>query len=141
MMNTLLDPPFARDPAFRADAKLVGIVLAVLAGLGLLLSLIALPAILALGLVAPTLWLSVIASLVGQVLTLYGGWQMYKGNPDGKRFVIYGLIVYFVAAVLGLLSGDGGQILSIVVCAVVYYIVVTSRFHTEGTTGTPARET
>ena len=137
MMDTLLDPPFAKNPAFRADAKMVGLVCAILAGLGVLFGLLALPITLALLGVAPILALSLIANLVGDALAAYGGWQMYRGSAEGKRWVVYGLIVAVVAAVVAMLLGSGSQFLSIVIIAIVYYVVVTSRF--PSATGTATR--
>ena len=139
MMDTLLDPPFARNPAFRADAKIVGLVCAILAGLGTLFGLLALPITLALLGAAPILALSLIANLVGDALAAYGGWQMYRGSAEGKRWVIYGLVVAFVAAAVATLLGSGSQLLSIVIIAIVYYVVVTSRFGTVTGTGTMNR--
>ena len=139
MMDTLLDPPFAKNPAFRADAKIVGLVCAILAGLGALFGLLALPVTLALLGAAPILALSLIANLVGDALASYGGWQMYRGKTEGKRWVIYGLVVAFVAAAVATLLGSGSQLLSIVIIAIVYYVVVTSRFATVTGTGTTGR--
>ena len=136
MMDTLLDPPFAKNPAFRADAKIVGLVCAILAGLGVLFGFLGLPITLALLGPAPILGLSLIVSLVGDALTAYGGYRMYRGIADGKRWVIYGLIVAFVTSVVAMLLGSGSQILSIVIIAIIYYVVVTSRFPSETGTGT-----
>jgi len=135
MMETLLDPPFAKNPAFRADAKIVGIVCAVLAGLGTLFGLLALPITLALLGVAPIVALSLLVSLVGNALAAYGGWKMYQGNADGKRFVIYGLLISFVSALIAMLLGSGSQLLGLVIIAIIYYVVVTSRYASESGTG------
>lgn len=139
MMDTLLDPPFAKNPAFRADAKIVGLVCAILAGLGVLFGLLGLPITLALLGLAPILGLSLIVGLVGEALTAYGGYQMYRGNAEGKRWVIYGLIVAFVTSVVAMLLGSGSQILSLVIIAIIYYVVVTSRFPSGTGTGTTAQ--
>jgi uncharacterized membrane protein YfcA len=133
LLDQLLNPPFARNPAFQADAKIVGIVLAILSGIALLFGLLALP--LALGLLGlvPFLALSLIGSLIGAALTLYGGYQMYRLKPDGKRWVVYGLGVYLIGIVLGILAGGFfDQIIPLVVLAAVYYVVVTSKFAGEG---------
>jgi predicted membrane metal-binding protein len=139
MLNTLLDPPFAKNPAFRADAKIVGIVCAVLAGLGVLFGLLALPITLALLGAAPVLALSLIVSLVGNALVAYGGWQMYQGKAEGKRWVIYGLVVSFVTALIAMLMGSGSQLLGLVIIAIVYYVVVTSRYPSATGTGTTSQ--
>lgn len=139
MLNTLLDPPFAKNPAFRADAKIVGIVCAILAGLSLLAGLFALPFTLAALGLAPILGLSLIVSLIGTALTAYGGYLMYRGDVQGKRWVIYGLIIAFVTAVVAMLTGSGSQILSIVIIAIIYYVVVTSRYASETGAGTMNR--
>src|SRR6267378_1512810 len=125
-MDTLLNPPFAKNPAFQADAKIVGIVCAILAGLGALLGLLA---------VAPIVALSLLVSLVGNALAAYGGWKMYQGNADGKRFVIYGLLISFVSALIAMLLGSGSQLLGLVIIAIIYYVVVTSRYASESGTG------
>ena len=138
MLDSLLDPPFAKNPAFRADAKIVGLVCAILAGLGLVFGLLALPITLALLGAAPILALSLIASLVGSALAAYGGYQMYQGKVEGKRLVIYGLIVSFVTSLVAMLLGSGSQLLSLVIIAIVYYVVVTSRFPSATGTGTGA---
>ena len=137
MMDTLLDPPFAKNPAFQADAKIVGIVCAILAGLGVLFGLVALPVTLALLGAAPILALSLIVSLVGSALVAYGGWQMYQGKAEGKRWVIYGLVVSFVTALIAMLMGSGSQLLGLVITAIIYYVVVTSRY--TSTTGSGTR--
>src|SRR2546428_13772187 len=133
MMDPLLDPPFAKIPAFRADAKIVGLVCAILAGLGTLFGLLALPITLALLGAAPILALSLIANLVGDALAAYGGWQMYRGSAEGKRWVVYGLIVAVVAAGAGLLLGPGPPLPPNLNIPLASYPVVTSRFP-------PARE-
>jgi len=138
MLDTLLDPPFAKNPAFRPDAKIVGIVCAVLGGLGLVFGLLALPITLALLGAAPILGLSLIASLVGSALAAYGGYQMYKANAEGKRWVIYGLIVSFVTSLIAMLLGSGSQLLSLVIIAIIYYVVVTSRYASQSGAGTGA---
>lgn len=129
MLDQLLDPPFARTATFHANAKTVGLILAILAGIGLLFGLIGLPFALALAGVIPLLVLSLIASLVGAALTGLGGYQMYREDQAGKRWVIYGLIVYLVGIVFGILTGSiVQQIVPLIVLAALYYVVVTSRF-------------
>ena len=72
----------------------------------------------------------VLAGLVADVMSLLGGWQMYQGIADGKRLVIYGLAIGFVAQIVSALgyASIGSLILPILVILVVYYLVVISRF-------------
>jgi len=129
MLDQLLDPPFAKTATFHANAKTVGLVLAILGAIGLLFGLLALPVVLALAVFVPLILLGLIASLAGAALTAYGGYQMYREDRGGKRLVIYGLVVYLVGIVLGILNGSIiGQIVPLIVLGAVYYIVVTSRF-------------
>lgn len=138
MLDQLLDPPFARTATFHANAKTVGLILAILGGIGVLFGLIGLPFALALVGITPLLALSLIASLAGAALTLFGGYRMYREDRDGKRWVIYGLVVYLVGIVLGVLTGSIlEQIVPLIILAGVYYVVVTSRFPNE--TGVPSR--
>ena len=37
--------------------------------------------------------------MVGALLSLVGGWLMYRGRPGGRRLVIYGLLVQVGSAV------------------------------------------
>jgi hypothetical protein len=55
---------------------------------------------------------------------------MYNGNVEGKRLVIYSLAISFVAQIVtGIgFAQLGNVILSLVVIAVIYYLVVISRF-------------
>lgn len=138
MLDSLMDPPFAQNPAFRANAKIVGIVLAILAGIGLLFGLLGFVVALGLLATAPFFALGLIVQIVGDALCVYGGYLMYKEDPVGKRWVIYGLVAFLVSLVLAILGGSvGAQIIPLVVLAAVYYIVVTSRFPSEGSA--PAR--
>jgi hypothetical protein len=69
----------------------------------------------------------------------YGGWQMYQGKAEGKRWVIYGLVVSFVTALIAMLMGSGSQLLGLVIIAIVYYVVVTSRYPSATGTGTTSQ--
>ena len=138
-VNMLLNPKFAQNPPFNLDAKILGIVIAVLSALGLLGSLLALLALLAgstalaaAGFVGIA-FIAIIGVLVGgvaELLSLLGGWQMYQGNVAGKRLVIYGLAIAFagdVVTAFGYLR-IGNVILPLIVTLVLYYLVVISRF-------------
>lgn len=146
--NMLFNPPFAQNPPFNLDAKILGIVVAVLSALGVLGSLLALLALLAgstalaaAGFVGIT-FIAIIGVLIGGVadlLSLAGGWQMYQGQAAGKRLVIYGLAIAFagdVVTAFGYLR-VGNVILPLLVTLVLYYLVVISRFKGEApkTTG------
>jgi len=124
-MDVLLNPPFAANPAFRANGKIVGIVIAILAAIGLILTLLAIPAVFVV--VGSLVGVATLIDIVGQALSLWGGYQMFRGNADGKRWVIYGLILGAISSLLRLLAGDLGLIISFVIIAAVYYVVVTSR--------------
>ncbi|TMG33796.1 MAG: hypothetical protein E6H92_14200 [Chloroflexi bacterium] len=141
MTNRLLNPPFAQDPPVKLDidAKILGIIIAILSAIGVIAGLFGLLALLgfsallaaagASGIVFLA-WIGVLAGLVADVMSLLGGWQMYQGIADGKRLVIYGLAIGFVAQIVSALgyASIGSLILPILVILVVYYLVVISRF-------------
>ncbi len=138
-LNTLVNPPFAQDPPIKlnVDAKILGAVVALLSVLGILLGLGALPALLGVGaFLAPfagfvqLIFIGVIVGLVANVMSLIGGWQMYQGKVGGKRLVVYGLAVWFLGEILSGIGffSVGNVILPILVIAIVYYLVVISRF-------------
>ena len=149
MPNILTDPPFAADPPLKmnVNAKILGLVIGILAVIGLVIALVALPAVFALNNAVSTLCgslgvscgtsgifflalLGVIISIVGDLLYAIGGFQMYNLNRAGKDKVIYGLAVNVVGGILQIVGygGIGGFIFSIIVAVVVYYLVVVSRF-------------
>jgi hypothetical protein len=104
-------------------------VLAVLSAIALLFGLLALPLTLGLLGLVPFLALNLVGSLIGAALTLYGGYLLYQEKTEGKRWIIYGLGVYLIGIVLGILAGLFlQQIVPLLVLAAVYYVVVTSRF-------------
>jgi len=132
-LDTLVNPPFANDPPVKVnlDAKVVGLVVAILAALGALLSLLALLALLGAGAVAGSTFggiffialIGVLVTLVADVMAAIGGWQMYQGSESGKRLAIYGLALAFVAQI-----GSAGGILGLILLAIVYYAIVVSRY-------------
>src|ERR1700738_5406632 len=108
-LDTLVNPPFANDPPVKLnlDAKVVGLVAAILAGIGALFALLGLLALLGASAAATAFagiffiaFIGVIVSGVADVIALVGGWQMYKGNESGKRLAIYGLAIAFAAEVV-----------------------------------------
>ena len=139
-LNTLVHPPFAQNPPVKLniDAKILGIIIAVLSALAILFGLGGLLAVLGLGaLLAPAgaagwlplAFIGLVVVLISDVISLMGGWQMYQGNAAGKRLVIYGLAIAFLGEIvygIGYVS-LGGVILPIIVIAIIYYLVVISR--------------
>lgn len=141
-VNTLVNPPFAQNPPVRIniDSKILGIIIAILSGLAILFGLGGLFALLGVGALLavnaglasllPLAFIGLLVGLVSEVMSLMGGWQMYQGNAEGKRLVIYGLAVGFLAEIvygIGYVS-LGSVILPLIVIAIFYYLVVVSRF-------------
>lgn len=137
-LDTLVHPPFANDPPVKLnlDAKVVGLVVAILAAIGGVLSLVGLlgllgvgAALAAFGGIFALALVGVIVNIVADVLMVRGGWQMYQGNESGKRLVIYGLAIAFLAQiVLALGYTAGSSILQLILLGIIYYVVVVSRF-------------
>jgi hypothetical protein len=136
-LDTLVNPPFANDPPVKLnlDAKVVGLVVGILGALGALLSffgLIGLLGVTAAAAFAGIFFLALIGllvNLVADVMCAIGGWRMYQGDASGKRLVIYGLAIAFVAEIiLAIGLSIGSAIVQLVVLAVIYYIVVVSRY-------------
>lgn len=145
MANVLTDPPFAADPPIKlnVNAKILGLVIGILAIIGLVIALVALPAIFALNNLCDNILgrtcstgifglalIGVIITIVGEVLYAIGGFQMYNMNRAGKDKVIYGLAINVVGGILQIVGygGVGGFIFALIVAIVVYYLVVISRF-------------
>ena len=148
MANILTDPPFAADPPIKLNipAKTVGLVAAILGILGLIFfGLFGLFAAFALTTLSTACLgiancsaggifflalIGVIATLVGSVLYLIGGFQMYNLNRKGKDLVIYGLAVGLIGGLLELIGGlgAGGFVFDVIWFAVGWYIVVISRW-------------
>jgi hypothetical protein len=153
MANILTDPPFAADPPIKLNvpAKTLGLVIGILAIIGIIIDLIALPVVFALTSVssdASTLCrevggtdcgtsgifflalIGVLIGLVGSVLYAFGGFRMYQLNRSGKDLVIYGLAVNVVGGIFGIIGygGIGSFIFSLIIAVIVYYLVVISRW-------------
>jgi len=149
MANILTDPPFAADPPIKLNvpAKTLGLVIGILAIIGVILDLIALPVVFALNNSVSSLCnevgvncgttgifgialIAVLISLVGAILYAWGGFQMYQLNRQGKNLVIYGIAVNLVGGILEIVGygGIGGFIFSLIIAVVVYYLVVISRW-------------
>jgi hypothetical protein len=151
----LVDPPFAHDPPVKVNvnAKTLGLVLLILGAIGILFGALGLVTILGFctsnslyvscGL--PVLWLlGDLIGLAGIIIGTIGAYRMYQLNPEGKLWVIYGLILGLVGAVVTLIgnyaaysgfvgagAGAGvivGLIFDAIIYGIVYYLVVVSRF-------------
>jgi len=84
-LDTLVNPPFANDPPVKVnlDAKVVGLVVAILAGLGALFGLLALLAVLGLGAAfAGVFFLAFIGLLVGVVGDVRSGGPAQEVTPE-----------------------------------------------------------
>src|SRR2546427_8825384 len=138
-LDTLVNPPFANDPPVKVnfDSKVVGLVVAILAGLGALLSLLALLGLLGASAVAGSTFggiffialIGVLVTLVADVMAAIGGWQMYQGNESGKRLAIYGLALAFLAQLVQMIGyGSAGGILGLILLAIGYYAVLGSPY-------------
>jgi hypothetical protein len=142
MLETLVNPPFAQNPPFNVNAKIVGLVCLILSAIGLLFALVALPVVLAFGGVAAGAGvggiyalavIGLIVSIGAAALTAYGGYRMWQGEADGKRLVIYGLAINFIARIVFGLGGESlaGEIINLLILGALYYVVVISRFPEE----------
>jgi hypothetical protein len=137
-LDTLVNPPFANDPPVKLnlDAKVVGLVVAILGGLGALFAFLGLLGLLGLGAAlsgfAGIFFLAlvgVILNLVADVMAALGGWQMYQGNESGKRLAIYGLAIAFAAEIIQMIGfSSGSAIVPLILLALVYYAIVVSRY-------------
>lgn len=136
-MDMLLNPPFAKDPPVKLDipAKTLGLVYAILGGIGTLFGLLGLTALIALSAVVGggMLVIGTLVGLIGTALAAWGGYRMYQEDRDGKRLVIYGLVLNAGGSLIAALSnyGLGSWILNALVTFILYYLVVISRFEGE----------
>ena len=143
-METLYHPPFENDPPLKLNisAKTLGLVLAILYAIFALFSLIGIPlalagsAILAASGYHGIAFLIVIGAVVAaiaDVLVAWGGYKMYQLDADGKRLVIMGLALSVVASIIGAIgtASPGGVIGTLIINAIIYYLVIISRFPSE----------
>ncbi len=147
--NALVNPSFASNPPVKlnVNARILGLVIGILAAIGLLLSLFAGGLLSIFGFVgglSPIWLLGILVAIAAEVLAALGGFQMYNLNARGKELVIYGLALGLVGAVLTLvgeiiaysgytyLYSSGGAIVGLIVDIIIYgciyYLVVISRF-------------
>ncbi|MBJ7610362.1 MAG: hypothetical protein JF887_13165 [Candidatus Dormibacteraeota bacterium] len=154
-MNSLVEPGFAKDPPVKlnVNAKILGLVLLILGALGILLDILGLITVLGFcgsfsvygACSFPIIWtIGNLVALVAAVLVTAGGYRMYQENPQGKEWVVYGLVIRFVGAVISLIgnltaysglvgvSFGGavifGLIINLIFFVIIYYLVVVSRF-------------
>jgi hypothetical protein len=151
--NALVNPAFRNNPPAKVQvpAKTLGLVLAILAGIGALFQIFAV--------ITAFTWANALDSLcsyygncvshsgaiaglgalvvlAGQVLAVWGGYQMYKEVQQGKAFVIYGMLLALIGNVVYAVGwGFGyyvvGFIFSLIIYGIVYYFVVISRWSWE----------
>ena len=150
MANAITDPPFAADPPVKlnVNARILGLVIGILAVIGALLTLFA-GGLLSLfafgGGFAPIWFLGVLLALVAEIMAAIGGFRMYNLDRGGKVLVIYALAIALVGAVLSLIGqliaytgiyafgyAPAGAIVGLIIDAIIYfiiyYLVVISRF-------------
>ena len=145
-VDQLLNPSFAKDPPVKLNisAKTLGLVYAILGGIGALFGLFGILALLGLSAVAAvvgvgTVWFLVlvgsVVSEVGTVLAAWGGYRMYQGDRTAKRPVVLGLAISLVGSLITALgslgSGLPGFIVGAAITFVLYYLVIISRFGDE----------
>ena len=143
-MDMLLHPPFESDPPvkFNINAKTLGLIYAILAGLGALFGLVGVFAVFGLSALGAVLGVTQIFVLlvagaiigeIGTIMVAWGGYQMYQEQLDGKRMAILGLAVRVLGGLVGAVGGLSaagifGWIVGTAVTFCFYYLVVISRF-------------
>jgi hypothetical protein len=145
-LDALLNPSFAKDPPVKLNisAKTLGLVYAILGGIGALFGLFGLLALFGLSGafayagVGGLVFLAVIGgliNLIGTAMAAWGGYRMYQGDHDGKRLVIYGLALNAIGSLVTALGSGGGGlfgwIIGLAITFVLYYLVIISRFEGE----------
>jgi hypothetical protein len=131
LLHPIVNPPFARRPPFFVSARVVGIAVAVLAGLALFAAVInaGTDLLLAPGRLLhelPALTLETAAAAFG----LAGGVLMWSGHRRGKRLVVGSLVLDVVANAVPdphhLLAID--SLLQLALWLALYLLVVVSRY-------------
>jgi hypothetical protein len=143
--ETLLNPPFAKDPPVKLNvsAKTLGLIYAILGGIAAFFGLLAILGLLGFSAYATAagapgiFWLGIIGAIVseiGSVISVLGGYRMYQLDKDGKRLVVYGLLIGVVGNLIGSLGGVGdlfGWVIGTAIAFVLYYLAIISRFPDE----------
>jgi hypothetical protein len=145
-VDTLMDPPFMKDPPVKINvpAKTLGLVYAILGGIGAFFGALAILGFMGLsaaanvaGVLGGLYWLGLlgaVVSLAGTAMAAWGGYQMYQEKREGKRTAVLGLAINVVGNLIGALGGFGdifGWIVSTAIAFVLYYLVLISRFANE----------
>ena len=144
--NALVNPPLARKPTkMKVNASIYGLVIAILTGVGLLLSLLSLFALSSVcNLNAVSVCGFPVLSLVGEftvvagmILCVVGGLRLYKFQARGRAIIVYGFLLGVVGGIIyslgyPTLPGGGatpfGIVISIALYAVLYYYLMIARF-------------
>ncbi len=134
LLDRLADPPPARAARERVavSGPALGLVLAVLTGLGLLLIVIGLAVLAGAGRRSTMLSIgsgpaaaALVLQALADLLVLVGGWRMAQRDRRGREPVVLGLLIALVGAAIG---GGGGLAVEVVVLVALYVLVVVSRF-------------
>ncbi len=150
--NSLLEPRFAADPPVKLNinASVLGLVIAILAGLAVISELFSLITVLSASVVVASVGfggivalaaIGLLADIAAAVMAALGGWRMYQRVPAGKNLVIYALVLAAVAeVVVGVgYASIAGAVVGLILLFIVYYLVVISSFpeSTRGSGPTP----
>ena len=136
-MDALLNPSFAKDPPVKLDipAKTLGLILAILGGIGTVLGVLGLIGVsaFAAAIGGGLLVIATLVSLAGTAMGAWGGYQMYQEDRRGKRNAILGLVINTVGSLISVFAGAGlgGFIVGTLINFCIYYLVVISRYEDE----------
>lgn len=136
-MDALLDPAFAKDPPVKLDipAKTLGLILAILGGIGTVLGVLGLIGVsaFAAAIGGGLLVIATLVSLAGTAVGAWGGYQMYQEDRRGKRNAVLGLVINTVGGLISVVAGTGlgGFIVGTLINFVIYYLVIISRYEDE----------
>jgi hypothetical protein len=162
-MNQLVEPPFAANPPVKVNvnAKILGLVIAILAALGALFTVFGVIALINVNSALNSLnqfcraygtdcgsniaiagLIGYIVILAADILAAVGGYRMYQLNRQGKEWVIYALILNVIGSLITTIGyggyGIGSFIFSLILNFVIYYLVVVSRFPGEAPLAPPS---
>ncbi|HUY96249.1 MAG TPA: hypothetical protein VMW47_01245 [Verrucomicrobiae bacterium] len=133
LLDRLADPPPARWARSRVavSGPALGLVLALLAGIGLLVLIVGFAvlmgangrvSLLSTGTASSTA--ALLIQTVADLLLVIGGWGMSQAQAGGRRVAALGLGVAVIGALVG---GGGGVVVELVILAVLYTLVAVSR--------------